>query len=300
METPENVNICWNDYESHLSSSVKDLRNDTSFCDVTLVCENTQVEAHKVILSSFSLFFSRILHENPHPHPLIYLRNVTVKNLMETLDYMYSGKVEVALGDVNSLLDLFKEFEIKGFDFQTPKTSPSKTQKRKSSQSTHSPPSKKDGSLFSWAPDMSLADFSHDEVKNQVTSSSATTWIDQDVLDDMLITSCDEDQSAQHNDDIGGSGDVSEIDLGTAPIEIELPESNRKKEIDALIVTGNHKKFQCRECPYTTNNIRLLKNHIEALHLPGIYICPRPSCGKIFQTNKARRNHVLLKHKSDI
>jgi len=294
MGTPENVSIGWNDYESHMCSSIKDLRNDSTFSDVTLVCGKTQVEAHKVILSSFSLFFSRVLHDNPHPHPLIYLSNVKMNNMMWILDYMYSGQVQVGVDDIDELLEIFKEFEIKGFDLNGPKT-----RKRKSSQNIKSPSSKLNGSLESWAPDISMADiFCHDEIENHVISSSATTWIDQDVLDGMLITSCDEDQllSARDKDITDGVGDASEIDLGVVPIEIDFPETNRKEEVDALIVTGDDKTFECVKCSYMTDRKSDLKRHIEAVHLPGIYVCPWPSCEKILTTDRGRRRHVEEKH----
>lgn len=296
MGTPENVNIEWSDYESHLCSSVKYLRNDSTFSDVTLVCRDTQVEAHKVILASFSVFFSRVLHDNPHPHPLIYLRNVKMKDMLGILDYMYSGEVQVGMEDIDSLLEMFKEFEIKGFDLKSPKN-----RKRKSNQSTKCPASKRDRPSLSWAPDMSMADFtplSHDEIGNQDMTSSATTWISQEVLDDMLITSCDEDllMSAQDNTITGGEEDVSEIDLGTVAIEIDLPEAIRKDEVDALIITRDDKKFQCGKCSYWTGRKDDLKRHIESVHLAGIYVCPWPSCEKILTTDRMRRRHVKEKH----
>jgi len=293
MGTPENLNIGWSDYESHLCLSVKDLRNDSTFSDVTLVCGKTQVKAHKVILSSFSLFFSRVLHDNPHTHPLIYLSNVKMKNLMWILDYMYSGQVQVGMEDVDSLLEMFKEFEIKGFDLLS-----NKTRKRKSNQnikSPVSPPSKRKGASVSWAPDLSMADVFHDEIGNHVISSSATTWIGQDVLDDMLITSCDEDQLTSAQDDYsnGGVGDVSEIDLAEVPIDWKL---NQQEAVDALIVSGGDKTFECMECSYKSFRKYDLKRHIEALHLPGIYDCPWPNCHKILTTDKGRRRHVKEKH----
>jgi len=42
------------------------------FTDVTLACEDgQQVEAHKVILASYSLFFLNL--EEKHSHPMIYM-----------------------------------------------------------------------------------------------------------------------------------------------------------------------------------------------------------------------------------
>ena len=49
--------LTWNDYENNLGVAFRDLREEKEFFDVTLACEDEQVEAHKVILSSCSPFF---------------------------------------------------------------------------------------------------------------------------------------------------------------------------------------------------------------------------------------------------
>ena len=38
----------WNDFESNLSTAFKELRNEKEFFDLTLVCDNEQIPAHKV------------------------------------------------------------------------------------------------------------------------------------------------------------------------------------------------------------------------------------------------------------
>ena len=45
------------DYENNLGVAFRDLREEKEFFVVTLACEDEQVEAHKVILSSCSPFF---------------------------------------------------------------------------------------------------------------------------------------------------------------------------------------------------------------------------------------------------
>ena len=47
----------WNDFESNISSAFKELREDKDFFDVTLACEDDQLQAHKVILSACSDYF---------------------------------------------------------------------------------------------------------------------------------------------------------------------------------------------------------------------------------------------------
>ena len=51
----------WNDYESNLGKSFDEIRNGKDFFDVTLVCEDTQIEAHKLILGACSIFFKNVL-----------------------------------------------------------------------------------------------------------------------------------------------------------------------------------------------------------------------------------------------
>ena len=63
MDEMESDKFClkWNDFESNISTAFRDLREDKDFFDVTLACDEEQIEAHKVILSACSPFFKTIL-----------------------------------------------------------------------------------------------------------------------------------------------------------------------------------------------------------------------------------------------
>ena len=71
--------IRWNDFETSVRTAFQDLKEEKDFFDVTLACDAEQIEAHKVVLSACSPFFRNILRKNPHQHPLIYLKGVTVR-----------------------------------------------------------------------------------------------------------------------------------------------------------------------------------------------------------------------------
>ena len=73
---PERYCLRWNDFEKNISSAFKDIREEEEFFDVTLACDESQIKAHKVILSTCSLFFRTVLKNNPHQHPLLYLKGV--------------------------------------------------------------------------------------------------------------------------------------------------------------------------------------------------------------------------------
>ena len=112
--------LSWNDYESNLSVAFRDLREEKEFFDVTLACEDEQIEAHKVILSSCSLFFGNILKKNKHPHPLLYLKGVKFCHLKSILDFMYQGKVNVEQEMLDSFLATAQELKGAGA-FQGPR-----------------------------------------------------------------------------------------------------------------------------------------------------------------------------------
>ena len=104
----------WNDFESNISVAFRELREDKDFFDVTLACEEEQVQAHKVILAACSPFFRGILKKNQHAHPLLYMRNVKHTDLLAVLNFMYHGEVNVAQEDLNSFLAVAEELKVKG------------------------------------------------------------------------------------------------------------------------------------------------------------------------------------------
>ena len=104
----------WNDFESNISVAFRELREEKDFFDVTLACDDNQVQAHKVILSACSPFFRNILRKNPHQHPLLYLKGVKYQELLSVLNFMYQGEVNVAQEELNSFLAVAEELRVKG------------------------------------------------------------------------------------------------------------------------------------------------------------------------------------------
>ena len=105
MMANEKLCLRWTDFESNISGALRELREDQGFYDVTLACDEDQIQAHKVILfwlqlsqihsqmfemffivipelqaqviiSACSPFFRTVLQRNPHTHPLLYLKGV--------------------------------------------------------------------------------------------------------------------------------------------------------------------------------------------------------------------------------
>ena len=87
---------------------------ETDYCDVTLACEDKQIKTHKLIISSSSPVLRNILKSHQTPHPLIYLRKVTYRNLCNLLNFMYQGQVDVAEEDLGSFLEVAEDLNVRG------------------------------------------------------------------------------------------------------------------------------------------------------------------------------------------
>ena len=113
----DSFNLCWDFFESYTLASIKELLTDEAFTDVTLACDDgKQLKAHKVIVSACSPFLRKILQHNPHPHPLLYLSNISWINLNKLVQFMYLGKVEVQEQGLKSFMMDANKLKIKGLD----------------------------------------------------------------------------------------------------------------------------------------------------------------------------------------
>jgi len=90
------------------------LYQDKHFTDVTLVGDDDiQVTAHKIVLSSCSPVFRRLLQNNPHPHPLLYMRGIKHHNLQSILQYMYCGEVRIFQEDMDEFISVSNDLKVK-------------------------------------------------------------------------------------------------------------------------------------------------------------------------------------------
>jgi hypothetical protein len=135
--TDSKFSLRWNDFETNMTVALKELREEKDFFDVTIACEDSQIQAHKVILSACSTFFRNLLRRNPHQHPLLYLKGVKYKDLLGIINFMYNGEVNVAQEELKQFLEVAEDLKVKGLTqkmaipilphFTTPTTENSKT-----------------------------------------------------------------------------------------------------------------------------------------------------------------------------
>lgn len=108
------VRIKWNDFPTIISHSFSDLCESRELVDITLVCQdNRQLQAHKVVLAACSPFFRSVLVNNPHHHPLLYLKDIKIENLQSVIKFIYQGEVKIKEDELTAFLAVAEELEIK-------------------------------------------------------------------------------------------------------------------------------------------------------------------------------------------
>jgi len=107
------VRIKWNDFPTIISHSFSDLCESKELVDITLVCQhNRQLQAHKVVLAASSPFFRSVLVNNPHHHPLLYLKGIKFENLQSVIKFIYQGEVKIKEDELTAFLAVVEELEI--------------------------------------------------------------------------------------------------------------------------------------------------------------------------------------------
>ena len=111
--------LSWDLHEQSRTSTLKSLWENEDFLDVTIACDDDQINAHKVILSAASPFFENILKRNPHSHPLLYLRGTKKKDILSLLDFIYSGETQVPQEGLEDFMALANSLQVKGLVGET-------------------------------------------------------------------------------------------------------------------------------------------------------------------------------------
>ena len=110
----EKYDLKWKTFTDHLVEVFKNLGEEGHFADVTLVSDDQiQTPAHKVVLSACSPVLKTLLVNNPHSHPLLYLRGIKQTELQAILKFMYFGETQIFENRINDFVSVAKDLELK-------------------------------------------------------------------------------------------------------------------------------------------------------------------------------------------
>ena len=252
----------WNEFQQNMASSFKELRTDIAFTDVTLVCDDDQqLEAHKIILKSCSTFFNKVLTNNKHSHPMIYMRGLKTKDLEALVDFIYYGEANIYQEDLDDFLALAEELQLKGLTgYQS------------------------DNDEACEEPKILKQNNKRVQTKQQVTNGSQ----DSEVMNNTYFEDCKMKTSY-------------DMQLVKVDPQMVLPEDVTKEEMEAKKISLMTKvedgvcSWKCTVCGKTAKTRQHMKMHVET-HMEGLsYPCNK--CGKVSRSSNQFNTHISMFHR---
>jgi len=320
MGSSEKFCLRWNDFESNISGAFRELREDKDFFDVTLACDDEQLQAHKVILSACSPFFRTVLRRNRHEHPLLYLKGVKYADLVSVLNFMYHGEVNVAQEELNSFLAVAEDLKVKGLtqgnsssdskashSAPPPRPDPPKARLPDPTPQVKRPrpgpsPSQPPRQIAPAQPAYSQEqDDDIQEVAPIVKSEPAThVPAEAQYPQGQGIVA---DPNMEYGEEYGEYEGYEEGDYDTSMMDPNMAGADGNKELESLIApliafdgqSDPSKPWQCTECSKAFKKRDHLKDHIEGSHITGLsYSCPY--CSLAITSRHRLRTHISIKH----
>ena len=253
----------WNDFQDNIATSYRKLRDDSDFSDVTLVCEeNKQIEAHRVILSACSPFFSSVLKGNKHSHPMIYMRGLKSKDLVAIVDFIYHGEANIYQEDLDDFLALAEELQLKGLT--GPNEDQSKEDKTESKDNVKLSKPKKQPSKEPESPS------NHYETNNGI-----------EIFNNPMTASY-------------GGKSIVPVESGRIVV---TNNEDLKLKIASMMesVTDGQNRYRCTVCGRTGKDKTHMGRHVES-HIEGASH-PCNLCGKVSRSSNALIMHFSNHHR---
>merc|ERR1712142_1446014 len=226
----------WELHDKNKSASLTGLWKNERFLDVTIVCDDDQIDAHKLILSAASPLFQKILLRNQNlvGRPLLYLKGTRIREMENLLEFVYRGEVNVHAEDLQSFMKLANSLEVEGLvgDIEDSQENFVTESKPKSAKKTNplGGISSKRYSKKSIKKSFSIA-FENISEKEHESSLASQEEINQDI-------NLDESSSESFN-----------VVKSNNEIEDQFPVSSYDEILQDLVIKAD-KVFNCRECPY--------------------------------------------------
>ena len=301
LSANELFSLKWGEFQSFISNSVRSLREVGDFTDVTLVCEDGGLEAHRVILSACSPFFQRVLKLSGKRQPMIFMRGVESRQLTSLLDFIYTGETELARDDVDQFMLLASQLKIKGlvsdevFNKQTDTTVKAQDACR---EEENEPTCKEAGEdPIPMAKKLKIKGL-----------ASGKAFIEPSIVVPSLENNVDEEEITLDESTAGYK--VMEVESETIAFEekvrVKKDTSHFKKEIvtdaselDEKIETMMEKGergFVCKMCENYAGTRQHVIYHIEANHVEGLkHLCTE--CNRYYKVRHSLKSHIKRKHK---
>eukprot|EP00092_Neocalanus_flemingeri_P010516 GFUD01011330.1.p1 GENE.GFUD01011330.1~~GFUD01011330.1.p1 ORF type:complete len:335 (-),score=104.27 GFUD01011330.1:555-1559(-) len=117
VESQQQYCLKWNNYQTSLTSTFKDLLASDHFVDCTLSCgQGAQtINAHRVVLSACSPYFRQVLSNlGAWQHPVVILKDIKYEDLTGIVEFIYHGEVSIDQDCLPGFLQAAESLRIKG------------------------------------------------------------------------------------------------------------------------------------------------------------------------------------------
>ena len=117
LPSSDKFSLKWDQYFDSITSTFKRLREEEELFDVTLVSEDqTEINAHKVVLSACSEFFRSVVTRKNQGSLVIFLSGVGSDILEMLLDFIYYGEINIVESKVNTFIDAAQKLKLKALN----------------------------------------------------------------------------------------------------------------------------------------------------------------------------------------
>ena len=107
MNNDEKWCLKWDEFDSNIREYFRSLRKQGGLFDVTLATEDGHhIQAHKMILSAGSNFFSDIFLNSDHTNMLVYLKGIRKAQLQNITDFLYNGEAFISQDELKLFLEI--------------------------------------------------------------------------------------------------------------------------------------------------------------------------------------------------
>ena len=261
------------DHEQKRNSALQILWKNNDFLDVTIACDDDQIDAHKVILSAASPFFRKILKRNPHSHPLLYMRGTSKKQLEALIEFIYSGQTKISEEDLEQFLGLAKSLQIDGLyrENNIEKSTLDNEAAHKTDQ--------QESNTLDHKKQLDMVKEDEGKASNQSKS---------DFLD---LTVSDSKDDVSEIIDKYSEPSTCEVNNSVSPSELSNNSFATYNQKVSELIAKTESGFRCRECSFEKPRARAdhVRRHVE-IHIKGFsFNCGY--CSKTFSQNTSVRKH---------
>lgn len=291
------------DFETNISSIWKSIQSGNNFCDVTLACASgQQIQAHKVILSACSPILQNLLIQNPHQHPLLYLRGIKFSELVNLLDFIYQGEVDIEQEDLPEFLSIAQELKIKGLilDDLEQTEIPSQLEESAESPSKRKKSGKSRSSFLQENGNIAGTNVKTEKSESVGGDSAAATFMDHLMTSpDVMLTEGEfsmgeafegREDTVKDGNEVEEYGKIGhDVDGYGQEGYFEYVDDDEQFSPVKKVDEDGKTVFHCKECEYSSKSKGNFTQHIESMHKGRFYPCE--TCGY-----KAKHRSNLKKH----